>query len=73
MYYLCSINKGADKLHDYHEADLHLYFSKKQIFYDKAQLNVSNFNNIFIEDLDKITKFTYKLYFIAFMNVYALD
>ena len=24
MYYLCSKNKGADKLHAYREADLHL-------------------------------------------------
>ena len=45
----------------------------KADFYNKAQINLSNFNNIFIEDLDKITKFTYKLYCKAFMNVYALD
>ena len=42
LYYLCTITKGADKLHDYHEADLHLYFSKKQIFHDTAQIDLSN-------------------------------
>ena len=34
-------------LHNYHEADLHLNFSKKQIFHDKARLNLSNCNNLF--------------------------
>ena len=33
-------------LHNYHAADLHLYFSKKQIFHDKAQLNLNNCNNL---------------------------
>ena len=32
--------------HNYHEADVLLYFSKKQIFHDKAQLNLSNFNKL---------------------------
>ena len=40
LYFLCSINKGTDKLHDYHEADLHIKFSKKQIFHDKDKLNL---------------------------------
>ena len=30
MYYLCSENKGADQLHGYSAADLHLYFSHMQ-------------------------------------------
>ena len=26
LYYLCSENKGADQLHCYHVADVHLWF-----------------------------------------------
>ena len=33
-------------LHNNLEAEMHLYFSKKQIFHDKAQSNLSNYNNI---------------------------
>ena len=34
LYYLCSKNKGADKLQGYRPADLHLCFRicKKQVF-----------------------------------------
>ena len=34
LYYLCSKNKGADQLHGYREADLHLCFRicKKLVF-----------------------------------------
>ena len=35
LNYLCSENKGADQLRNYHTADLHLLFShicKKQVF-----------------------------------------
>ena len=32
--------------HNYHEADLHRHFSKKQFFYDKEGLNLSNCNNL---------------------------
>ena len=32
LYYLCRENKGADQLHGYHTAELHLCFCKNQVF-----------------------------------------
>ena len=34
LYYLCGENKGADQLHSYCAADMHLFFHicKKQVF-----------------------------------------
>ena len=57
-------------LHNYNEADLHLYFSKKQIFMTRLNKTQAIVIIFCIRDLDKITKFTYKLYFKAFMNIY---
>ena len=50
MYYLCGNNKGADKLHGYHVADLHLCFwiPKSRFSYDTAQMIM-----IFVSSLDK--------------------
>ena len=51
LYYTCSENKGADQLHSYCEADLHLVFSyAKCFFHDVAHVIFyclrNNLNNI---------------------------
>ena len=53
MYYPCSENKGADQLHGYLEADLHLCFRicKKLVSHDEAHFNV-----LFIKTNVAVTK-----------------